>query len=322
MQVAQAQEMFSVFRARAGHALREAGLRQLERVFCGAVQAGGAPSEMRALVSAAEEALLQARESADGMAVLKPAAPSGDAARALQDDALATVREALQARRLTVVGQVAYRMSDHRALHTEIMARLRDASGREMAAAEFMPVVAAHGLGEQLDRSVIETVIQAMRGREGMLSLNVSMRSVERPAFVEWLGKLLEREKALAPRLAFEVPEHGVVQNEAAATAFARAVSQRGAGFAIDHFGLHRDSLALIQRLRPAYIKLAAAHTPGLVSDGGARFFAESLVRAARQLDVPVIVLNVEDDETFQSIGSIGFSGYQGNLAGRPSPWP
>jgi hypothetical protein len=30
----------------------------------------------------------------------------------------------------------------------------------------------------------------------------------------------------------------------------------------------------------------------------------------------------IEDDETFQALGALGFAGYQGNLSDRPSPWP
>jgi EAL domain-containing protein (putative c-di-GMP-specific phosphodiesterase class I) len=196
-----------------------------------------------------------------------------------------------------------------------------------MAAAQFMPIVAAHGLVEELDRSVIERVLAhakelAARGREESISINVSMRSAEQPQFMDWLARLLQRERALAGRLVFEIAEHGVVKNEAAAALFAAAVNRAGAGFAIDNYGVHRDSLALIPRLKPAYIKLAGAHTPRMVTDPGARFFAESLVRAARQLDIPVIAQMVEDDATFQSLGALGFAGYQGNLIGRPTPWP
>jgi EAL domain-containing protein (putative c-di-GMP-specific phosphodiesterase class I) len=59
-----------------------------------------------------------------------------------------------------------------------------------------------------------------------------------------------------------------------------------------------------------------------MMSDAGARFFAESLVAAARNLDIPVIAQMIEDDPTFQALGAIGFAGYQGNLIDRPSPWP
>lgn len=295
--------------------IREAGQQAHERLACGIVEAVSV-QDLAVLVAEGEEALRRARESADGIAVVHRRTEESSG------DLVSIVREALAARRLSVVGQVAYRMSDHRALHTEIMARLRESSGRELPAAEFMPVVAAHGLGEHLDRSVVEAVLAGMRAREGEVSVNLAMRSAERPQFLRWLEQTLRREPALARRLVFEVPEHGVVQNQAAAAELARVLVATGARLAIDHFGVHRDSIALLQRLRPAYIKLAATHTATLAHDPGARFFAESLVRAARQLEIPVLVLNVEDEALFQAIGGIGFAGYQGNLAGRPSPWP
>jgi EAL domain-containing protein (putative c-di-GMP-specific phosphodiesterase class I) len=315
-----AREKLAAMRARAGVTIAEYGIDGGDHVFCGAVEAQGAPSTLRSLAAAAEEVLPQAREAPDGI-VMVVAAPEPEAG-AGEADPLSVVSEALAAKRLQLVGQVAYRMSDHRALHTEIMARLRDAQGKEMTAAQFMPIVAAHGLVERLDMSVIERVVEVARGRDDAISINVSMHSAEQPGFLDWLAKLLARERALAGRLVFEIAEHGVIRNEAAAGNFAAAVNRAGAGFAIDNFGVHRDSLALVQRFKPAYIKLAGAHTPRMVSEAGARFFAESLVRAARQLDIPVIAQMVEDDPTFQSLGAIGFAGYQGNLIGRPSPWP
>jgi EAL domain-containing protein (putative c-di-GMP-specific phosphodiesterase class I) len=235
---------------------------------------------------------------------------------------LALVAEALAAQRVNLAGQVAYRLSDHRVLHTEIFARLRDPSGREIAAAEFLPAVAAQGLGEQLDRVVIGQVLEAARGRADAVSVNVSIRSLEQESFIRWLLPLLQRERALAARLVFEMAENAVVQNEAAAAAFARALAGTGAGFALDNFGIRRDSLALAQRLRPAYIKLAGAQTATMLANSGARFYAESLISAARQLDIPVIAQNVEGEALFQAIAGLGFAGYQGNLGGRPSPWP
>ena len=314
---AAAKERLAALRTRAVLALKEYGIERPETVFCAGVEVRGGNTGLRVLAAAAEEAMLQARESEDGVVVLEAPAPSEALA-----GSVAAVRDALGARRLQLMGQVVYRMSDHRVLHTEILARLRDASGNEMRAAEFMPVVAAHGLGEELDRSVIERVVEAARGREESISVNLSARSIERPEFLDWLVQLLARERATAQKLVFEVAEHGVVKNEPAVAALVHTLKRTGASFAIDHFGVHRDSLALAQRLMPAYLKLAGAHTPRIVTDAGARFFAESLVRAARQLDIPVIAQNVEDDGTFQSLGALGFSGYQGNLAGRPAAWP
>ncbi len=306
-------------RDRATGGLREFGLQHHERVYCGAVQCPGDPLTLAALARRVEEALLQAREAPGGIMVLSGAMASGMAEPQSEAD---IVREALKLRRLQLVGQEAFRMSDHRVIHTEIFARLRDAEGREIAAARFMPVVVAHDLAEKLDRAVIERVVEISRATDDEVSINVSMRSAGRVEFTAWLELLLSRHPGLPRRLAFEIAEHGIVGNEPQAAAFATAVRRAGARFGIDHFGVHRDSLGLMQRLRPDHVKLAAAHTAALINEQSARFFADSVVRAARQIDIPVIAQNVEDDEMYQSIAAIGFTGYQGNLGGRPSPWP
>jgi EAL domain-containing protein (putative c-di-GMP-specific phosphodiesterase class I) len=267
---------------------------------------------------AAQDALRNARGAMGGLRVF-------DADRTEQPEARdpgAPVREALAEHRLRLMGQTAYRVSDHRALHLEVIARLYDAQGREMAAAQFLPVIVAQKLSEPLDRAVIEKVLRDARAGSERISVNVSARSLEQPGFVAWLGQLLMRERRLAARLTFELAEHGVVRNEAAAAEFARAVSAAGAAFAIDHFGIHRDCLALLQRLHPAYVKLAGVQVRRALADSGAHFFAESLVRAARQLDIPVIAQHVEDETVFQGIASLGFAGYQGNLGGSLRPWP
>ena len=308
-------------RKEARAAVKRLGLARNDKVSCGGVEVRGGPALLRHLAAAADAALMQAREDPDGIVVLR-AAPPGTQTAKPASEMLALVADALATQRINLAGQGAYRLSDHRLLHTEIMARLRDPSGRELVAAEFLPAVAAQGLGEQLDRAVIAQVLEAARGREQAISINVSMRSIERESFMQWLLPLLQRERRLASRLVFEMAENAVVQNEAAAAAFARSLAGTGAGFALDNFGIRRDSLALAQRLRPAYIKLAGAQTAAMLANSGARFYAESLIAAARQLDIPVIAQNVEDEALFQAIAGLGFAGYQGNLGGKPSPWP
>ena len=313
-----AREALAALRSRVQAALAESGLAGYDRVHCGGAEAAGGRPSLQVLVRGAYDALRQARETPTGVVVLE-ADPTAEAA---PDDLAQVVREALSARQLRLVAQSAYRMSDHRVLHTELMARLDDAAGHELAAARFMPFIGAQGLTEELDRAVIEKAMGEMRHGEGRISINVSARSLELPSFLAWLEQQLARDRTLAARLTFEIPEHGLVRDVAAAADFGQMLGRAGAAFAIDHFGVHRDCLALLQRLHPAYVKLAGAQVRRAIIDPGAHSFAESLVRTARQLDIPVFAHHVEDEATFQAIASIGFSGYQGNLGGGPVPWP
>jgi len=279
------------------------------------------PAPLGHIVAAADAALAQAREAAAGIALLRMAPPAVPGTKA-PADMLTLARDAIATQQVELVGQGAYRLSDHRILHTEVMARLRDPAGREVTAAEFLPALNAQGLAEQLDRIVIERVLAAARGRDDAISVNLSIRSLERPQFVQWLLPLLRREPRLAARLVFELAENAAMENAAAAADFAHALAGSGAGLALDNFGIRRDSLALAQRIKPAYLKLAGAHIGAMVASSGARFYAESLISAARQLDIPVIAQSVQDEAVFQAIAGLGFAGYQGNLDGWPSPWP
>lgn len=209
-------------------------------------------------------------------------------------------------------------------LHVEIMGRLLGDDGRQLPAAEFIPLVARHELSSAFDQAIVRKVLDqacAIRSPH-TLAINLAAQSIASPEFLDWLGKVLKNKLRKPSRLVFEISEHGVLQNEAVASRFAQHVTGLGAGFAIDHFGVHRENLELVRRLNPVYVKLSAVHTPRTVSDMGTRFFVESVVKAATQLDVSVIAQSVEDAPSVDRLKALGLSGYQGYVAGKPAPWP
>ena len=287
-------------------------------VRLGAVMAGTGRADAAALVAAAQEALAQSGR-APGEVRLVAAEARGAAATALA----ATVREAITSRRLLLFGQPLLDLRTGRPLQVEIMARVAAPGGELLSAAQFLPVVAQQGLSRQLDEAVIEAVLAALaRAPEPRpVSVNLAASAMLAEGFIEALGAALGRAPEAARRLVFELSEHGAVLQEAAALRLSAALRDAGSALAIDHFGMHRASLALVGRLRPAYLKLSAAHTP-LLRDPGTRFLVDSLVRAAAQLGAPLHAQGVEDRELLVDLVQLGFAGYQGHAAGAPAPWP
>lgn len=297
------------------------------RIAVGAVWSGGSKPVLKDLVDNANDALLVAAEKDHGtpeVRVLDSARPAWSA------ELIGVVRQSIGAGRMALMGQPAIALHDGSVLHTEIMGRLLDAGGKQLNAAEFMPLVSRHRLTVDLDQAVVRRVLQALHDRApdqagnaapSLIAVNIAAQSVADPGFADWLAGALGRGLRPGVRLVFEVSEHGVLENEAAARRFAARMQEQGVLLAIDHFGVHRDSLALVRRLMPAYVKLSAVHTPRIVSDMGTRFFIESVARAGRQLEVPVIAQNVEDELTVANLKSLGVQGYQGYVAGRPAAW-
>lgn len=244
------------------------------------------------------------------------------------DSRLRGIREAIEAGRVGLVAQSVHAARDSALLHLELMGRLLDAAGREMPAAEFMPLVDRARLGGALDRAVILAVIAGARTLDAArtFAVNLSPQSLKDATFIDWVAHALPAQLATGfagrHKLVCEISERGVFGDIAAAVRLGGLLREAGASLAIDHFGLHPDSLSLVRRLRPSYLKLSAVHTADILDDPGKQFFVEAVVRAAAQLDVPVIAQGVESAEVLAAYRDLGVSGYQGYVSGKPTPWP
>ena len=307
---------------RARTILAELGLADTVDIRIGAVHADAARPDLDDLVAQAGDALQAAVEQGAAAPELRAVSEVVNTERPMSP--VDIVRANIENGNLLLMGQPALSIPGGMVLHREILARLPNEAGQQLNAAEFMPLVTRHGLSVDLDRAVIRKVLlEAARVKSGStIAINLSPEAVADESFIVWLEGMMGSDLRSRMDLVFELSEHGVVQNEAAAQRFAERITKRGAQFAIDHFGVHKDSLALAQRLHPAYIKLSAVHTGKLGTDPGTRFFIEAVVRAAKQLDVPVIGQRIEDEATVQLLGELGFGGYQGFVAGRPTEWP
>ena len=80
--------------------------------------------------------------------------------------------------------------------------------------------------------------------------------------------------------------------------------------------------MAIVNDLRPAYIKLASTFTQQIVEREDLRFIVEAMVRMLRPLEIPLIAQGVEDASTIAMLAELGLAGYQGYAAGRPAPLP
>lgn len=155
----------------------------------------------------------------------------------------------------------------------------------------------------------------------GDIAVNVSAISVTDADFLGWLKARLLAARAVAHRLVFELSESGADQDRESVLAFAAMLRQAGARFALDNFGLHRESIQLMRALLPAYVKLSKAHTIELREDEASRFFVASLVRLGASLEIRVIAQGVESEDVLPAIASAGVAGIQGYLVGPPAVW-
>lgn len=154
---------------------------------------------------------------------------------------------------------------------------------------------------EQLNASHLfdEYVIEAMvkRIRDGEISepvaINISQTSIAQPSFIRWATQLLNKNKASAALLHFEIPENCFINSPHHTALFCNAIRAAGADFGVDNYGRNFQSLDYINEFRPAYVKLDYLYTHHL-DDEKQKFTLTSISRTAHNLGIKTIASRVE----------------------------
>jgi diguanylate cyclase (GGDEF)-like protein len=281
----------------------------------------GASPTLGQLLAAADGAV--ARAAARGIGLVDVGAVDSATATLGSSAWRARLEQALSNGRFELCIQPVVGLPGRDLIQHEILARLIDEDGQSVSAADFFPMAVRHGMAARIDRLILDRVIDrlARTPQAGEIAVNVSSISIADADFLAWLEPRLLAVPAVARRLVFELSESGAARDRDSLLAFAAMLRHAGARFAMDNFGLHRESLQLMRALLPAYVKLSRAHTVVLRDDEASRFFVASLVRLGAPLDIRVIAQGVENDDVLPILSSAGVAGFQGYLVGPLSIW-
>jgi diguanylate cyclase (GGDEF)-like protein len=230
---------------------------------------------------------------------------------------------AIDTGKLALYTQAVLSLPGRALMQSEVVTRLLDEGSSPVAAAQFLPMAARHGLMPRLDCRLLELLIARIDAGATLapvIAVNVSAQTVADATAHRRLIDALQGRRDIAARLVFEMTEFGVIRIPALSLSFATEVRRLGAQFAIDHFNLHRDSLRQLHTLLPHYIKLVPAYTNELMQNQDSRFIVSSLIRIAQPLEIGIIAQAVESESLIQLLQDMGFAGYQGYANGRPAP--
>lgn len=230
----------------------------------------------------------------------------------------------LKERRILLYSQPVVKAGDrHIVLHREIFSRIVLDDGEIINAGVFIPVAERLKLISSLDRLIIEEVTKLDRNilSADTIAVNLSPSSLQDESFVQWVQKTLLNLPENAPRIIFEFPEFGAVQNENLVKSFTALIRACGHEMGLDHYGQSCGNLKHLQSLRPDYVKIDRAYTGELKNeDSDSRFFISSICSVAHSIDVVVIAEGVEAENQIQLLQELNIDAMQGYIIGRSKP--
>jgi diguanylate cyclase (GGDEF)-like protein/PAS domain S-box-containing protein len=210
----------------------------------------------------------------------------------------------------------------------EVLIRLRDENGQELAPAEFMRAAERYRLMGLVDRWVVQTTLAALgRGAiavqpDRSIAINISGQTLGDVQFLEFVVECLDSTGVSPAQICFEITESAVVANLEHARRFVGVLHGMGCQFALDDFGSGVGSFSNLKNLPLDYLKIDGSFIRNLARDTVNQAMVTAMIKLARTLNFKVIAEQVEDTAALEAARRMGVDYLQGYAIGRPQPLP
>ncbi len=208
--------------------------------------------------------------------------------------------------------------------HYEILLRLRDEQGRQLAPADFLPLAEREQLMGKLDRWVLEQAVAWLgtqaRQQRPMLAINLSALTLSDSELVPWLKHSLVRQGVAGQSLRFELKESVAAARPGSVGGVMDELRRDGVSFCLDNFGTGPNGFLPLRHLQFEALKIDAALMQAAGRDINEAAIIEAICHVARVRGMQVVAEGVADADTLGVVRQLGIHFAQGNHLGEPEP--
>ncbi|MGZ5149677.1 MAG: putative bifunctional diguanylate cyclase/phosphodiesterase [Burkholderiales bacterium] len=235
------------------------------------------------------------------------------------------LRDALDDDRFCLFAQPVVRLRDQKAVHHEILVRLRDDAGGYILPSTVIELAESLSLVQEIDLQVVEKLLAFMRkhnqvGKKLRYFVNLSRVSISDERWIKRFLSLLKASATDPSQLVFEITETAAMSEVDVTMTFINRLKDMGCRFALDDFGAGFSSFYYLKRFEVDYLKIDGGFIRDLATDEGSRLFVRALNDVARGLNKQVVAEWVESPEVLKLLVEMGAQFGQGYLFRKPVP--
>ena len=275
------------------------------------------------LMRNADTAMYRAKAAGRGQYYFYTSAMTRDAQERIRMENL--LRRALANGELTVFLQPQVETQSGRLVGAEALVRWHSPELGEVKPVRFIPIAEESGLIVPLGEWVLrETCRQVMQWRDNgfelpHVSVNLSVKQLERPEFVDTLAAIL-RETGMNPSwLKLELTE-SVVMAVGQSFDLLDRLRDLGVMLALDDFGTGYSSLSYLKMLPVQQLKIDRSFVEGIGQNPDDEAIIRTVMELANSLGFEVVAEGVETEQQADFLGQLGCQQLQGFLHGRAVP--
>ncbi len=190
---------------------------------------------------------------------------------------------------------------------------------------EFIPLAERTGLIEELTiwalkKSLRQGAIWRNRKLKITIAVNISALSLLNPEFPEVLDGLLTAFNFPAELLIMEITETSIMVDPERSLAILDRIHQKGVQLSIDDFGTGYSSLAYLKKLPVSELKIDKSFVTDMLSSESDATIVNATIQLGHNLGLQVVAEGVENQQTFNTLRSMGCDLQQGFFISRPVP--
>jgi diguanylate cyclase len=166
------------------------------------------------------------------------------------------------------------------------------------------------------DLKMIQTELS---DRDLFMSLNVSVRQIIDPLFVQRVTRAKNRQKINPSDIKLEVTER-IFQNGGSILETMKKVKELGFSFTMDDFGTGYSSLTSLFTLKFETIKIDRSFVTSMLKDAKSKAIVQAVVALAGKLGLNVVAEGIEEDKEANMLMAMGCQMGQGYLFSKALP--
>ncbi|HEV7607566.1 MAG TPA: EAL domain-containing protein [Steroidobacteraceae bacterium] len=296
-------------------------------VSIGLIEIGREAGSVEQLLAAADSACYVAKKEGAGRVSVYSARDEALARSSGEIEWLQKLQSALKEERFTLYYQpiVAAYGGETDGPSMEVLLRMVDETGAEIAPLEFVAAAERYRLMASVDRWVVQTTLSALSRNafqlapERSVAINISGQTLGDPLFLEFVVECLDTTGVGPAQLCFEITESAVIGNMDAARRFVGVLHGMGCKFTIDDFGSGVASFSSLKNLPLDYLKLDGSFMRNLAKDSVSQTMVTAMIKLARTLNFKIIAEQVEDSAALDVARKMGVDFVQGFVIARPA---
>ena len=237
----------------------------------------------------------------------------------------ADLYHAVESVEFELVYQPIVRVSTCSIVAAEALLRWRHPTRGTVLPDDFISLVEETGLITQVGAWVLRSACEEARdwpevdGAEPVaVSVNVAVRQLREPDFVDSVRAVLHETGLEASRLILEVTEADIIYDTEPIIGCLDALRDLGVRIALDDFGTGHSSLSRLRDFPVDILKIDRSFTSSLCGPTQSVGFAHSVFNFGVGLGLSVIAEGVETEECLRELNDLGCELAQGYLFGQP----